>query len=138
MGYLHIGLSDFVMAIDDRTLAHLKIVILSGLRQGCGIALTLRHERSEGSGRDTFWIHPGTDLRFRFVGSRVPRLNDAWLQEMVRACKSSTGLYLMSEPAEHPSEENAGTPLTGEPDHTTETAETPEAATMAESERAGI
>lgn len=100
MGYLHIGQSDFLMAIDDRTLAHLKIVILSSLRAGEGISLTLKRDAGQGSGRETFWINPGTDLRFQFAGSRVPHINRVWLKQMVDACAGGTGLFIMDEPPE--------------------------------------
>jgi hypothetical protein len=98
MGYLHVGQTGFVTSIDDRALAHLKVVILSAMRSGQGVSLTLKHSPAEGSGRETFWIHPGTDLRFQFLGGRAPHLNHAWLRQMVDSSKANTGLYIMSEP----------------------------------------
>jgi hypothetical protein len=100
MGHLHIGQNGFSIAIDDRALAHLKIVILSALRRGEGLSLTLRRDSADGSGRETFWIHPGTDLRFQFLGGRVPHINHDWLHRMADACAGPTGLFIMDEPPE--------------------------------------
>lgn len=101
MGYLHIGQNGFLSAVDDRALAHLKIVMLSALRRGDGLSLTLKRDSANGSGRETFWIHPGTDLRFQFLGGRVPHINHDWLHRMADACAGGTGLYIMDEPVEH-------------------------------------
>ncbi len=100
MGFLHIGSNGFAVQIEDRALAHVKIIILSELRKGRGLAFSRVNTVEEGSGRDTFWIHPNTDLRFQFHGNRAPHLNKAWLQAMVEACQSGTGLYVMDEPRE--------------------------------------
>ncbi|MCS5732437.1 DUF7882 family protein [Herbiconiux daphne] len=100
MGYLYIGPTGFMTQIDDRALAHLKVIILTELRNGRGVALSLRHEPAEGSGRETFWVHPGTDVRFQFLGGRAPRLNHTWLRAMADSCTSGTGLYIMNEPEE--------------------------------------
>lgn len=102
MGYLHIGQTGFVTAIDDRALAHLKVVVLSALRKDQRLSLTLSRGTAEGGGRETFWIHPGTDLRFSFLGGRPPRLNPSWLRIMVASCQADTGLYIMDEPAGRP------------------------------------
>ncbi|MFB2580507.1 ATP-dependent DNA ligase [Herbiconiux sp. P15] len=100
MGYLHIGTSGWAVQLDDRTLAHLKIVILSCLRKGQGISFTCTRAAEQGSGRETFWITPSTDLRFQFFGNRAPHLNRGWLQLMADSCSAGTGLYVMDEPAE--------------------------------------
>ncbi|ARJ04351.1 hypothetical protein GCM10010988_31110 [Cnuibacter physcomitrellae] len=98
MGFLHIGQNGFAAQIDDRALAHLKVVILSELREGHSLAFTMQHTRDEGSGRDTFWINQSTDLRFQFHGNRSPQLNRAWLKELAATARAGTGLYLTEEP----------------------------------------
>ncbi|MGD8165945.1 ATP-dependent DNA ligase [Herbiconiux sp. P16] len=100
MGFLYIGNSGWAVEIDDRALAHLKVVILTELRNGNGISFSCSNPASKGSGRETFWITPGTDIRFQFFGSRCPRLNRIWLQKMVESCTASTGLFIMAEPVE--------------------------------------
>jgi hypothetical protein len=98
MGYLHYGSRDHAVPIEDRTLAHLKVVILSELREGRSIAYSFRRPPSEGSGRETLWLHPAAELRFQFLGNRAPSLNRDWLKAMWKTCQTPTGLYVMEEP----------------------------------------
>lgn len=100
MGFLHIGSGGFAVELDDRALAHLKVVVLSELRKGRGVAFSHVNSVQAGSGRETFWINPTTDLRFQFQGGRAPHLNMTWLRAMAEACQAGTGLYVMDEPAE--------------------------------------
>lgn len=102
MGLIHYGRADFAIDIDDRTLAHLKVVILTLLRSGQGVAFTFNHRMNEGYGRETIWISPSTDLRFQFFGSRVPQLNRKWIEEMLRSATGSTGLIVTEEPVDVP------------------------------------
>lgn len=100
MGFLHYGQSDFTISIEDRTLAHVKVVILTLLRNGQSVAFTFAHPMSDGSGRETIWITPTSELRFQFLGSRAPRLNGAWIEEMLRVATSQSGLHVTDEPTE--------------------------------------
>ncbi|MCS5718761.1 ATP-dependent DNA ligase [Herbiconiux sp. CPCC 205763] len=100
MGTLHYGQSGFSIEIDDRALAHLKVVILTLLRNGQSIAFSFAHPTSEGSGRETIWITPTSDIRFHFLGSRAPQLNRAWIDAMLSRADGSTGLQLIPEGAD--------------------------------------
>lgn len=104
MGFLHYGQSDFTIAIEDRTLAHVKVVILTLLRDGQSVAFTLAHPMSDGSGRETIWITPSSELRFQFLGSRPPRLNTAWIAEMLRVAAGQSGLHVTDEPPDEAGE----------------------------------
>ena len=42
-------------------------------------------EIGDGSGRRSFWIHPSVPLQFHFFGSRQPRINRAWVEELMQA-----------------------------------------------------
>ncbi|SEA52976.1 DUF7882 family protein [Leifsonia sp. 21MFCrub1.1] len=88
--------------VDDRTLAHVKVVILTLLRSGQGVAFTFTHAMNEGYGRETIWISPTTDLRFQFFGSRAPQLNRRWIEDMLRSATSKTGLVVTEEPVDVP------------------------------------
>lgn len=100
MGFLHYGQSDFTISIEDRTLAHVKVVILTLLRNGQSVAFTFAHPMSDGAGRETIWITPTSELRFQFLGSRPPRLNGAWVEDMLRVATSQSGLHVTAEPHE--------------------------------------
>ncbi|WP_404446612.1 ATP-dependent DNA ligase [Microbacterium marinum] len=86
--------------IEDRALAHMQIVVGNKLKRGEPFFFTWREDASLGDGRRSVWIHPYADLEFRFYGSRSPQINHAWLEAMSRAANSTTGLYVLSEPAE--------------------------------------
>jgi len=102
MGFLYYGNNSYAVEIDDRPLAHLKIVLLSMLRAGKSAAFCFDRSTDIGSGRETLWISPSTELRFRFNGSRAPRINDQWLQLIAATANASTGLRLVAEPVEVP------------------------------------
>ena len=56
--------------IDDRTLAHLRIVVMNKLRRTEAFMFDV--EVGDGSGRRSFWMHPSVPLQFHFFGSRQP------------------------------------------------------------------
>lgn len=49
---------------------------------------------------ETIWITPTSELRFQFLGSRPPRLNGAWIADMLRVVTGQTGLHVTEEPLE--------------------------------------
>jgi hypothetical protein len=57
--------------IEDRTLAHVRIVVMNKLRRGETFMFDV--EMGDGSGRRSFWMHPGVPMQFHFFGSRHPR-----------------------------------------------------------------
>jgi len=57
--------------IDDRTLAHLRIVMMNKLRRSEPFMFDV--EIGDGSGRRSFWIHPSVPIQFHFFGSSAAR-----------------------------------------------------------------
>lgn len=102
MGYLYYGNNSYAVEIDDRRLAHLKIAILSLLRAGKCLAFCFDRAADVGSGRETLWISPSTEIRFRFHGSRSPRINEQWLRAIMATADAPTGLRLVDEPSPMP------------------------------------
>jgi len=94
---------------DDRTLAHLQVVIGTKLRRGEPFFFSWKDDSSIGNGRTTVWLHPRASLVFKFYGSRRPRLNPAWIEALTHTANSPSGLYLVPEPAE-PSAADAQSP----------------------------
>jgi hypothetical protein len=84
--------------IDDRTLAHLRIVVMNKLRRSEPFMFDV--EVGDGSGRRSFWIHPSVPLQFHFFGSRQPRINRLWIEELMQAASGPTGLTILPEPTE--------------------------------------
>lgn len=89
--------------IDDRTLAHLRIVVMNKLRRSEPFMFDV--EIGDGSGRRSFWIHPSVPLQFHFFGSRNPRINRAWVEELMQTASGPSGLHIVPEPEEPAAEE---------------------------------
>src|SRR3954454_10680025 len=86
---------------EDRTLAHLQLVIGTKLRRGEAFHFSWRDDPSIGDGRTTVWIHPRCPLVYKFYGSRRPSLNRAWVDALAYPANSPAGLYVVPEPAEY-------------------------------------
>ena len=84
--------------IDDRTLAHLRIVIMNKLRRSESFMFDV--EVGDGSGRRSFWMHSSVPLQFHFFGSRQPQINRAWVEELMQAASGPNGLTIVPEPRE--------------------------------------
>lgn len=85
--------------VEDRTLAHLRIVIMNKLRRSESFMFTLDLD-SEGISRRSFWMHPAVPLQFAFHGSRDPRINRMWVEALMNSASSPNGLFLVPEPTE--------------------------------------
>jgi len=84
--------------IDDRALAHLRIVVMNKLRRSESFMFDV--VMSDGSGRRSFWLNPGVAIHFQFFGSRPPRINRAWVEDMMAAASGPNGLVITPEPEE--------------------------------------
>ena len=63
MGTLHYGAPPASYDLDDRTLAHVELVVVAKLRRNESFALTLD---GKGGKRSTLWINSAATLRFDF------------------------------------------------------------------------
>nr|BFF09239.1 hypothetical protein GCM10025699_05420 [Microbacterium flavescens] len=84
--------------IDDRTLAHLRIVMMNKLRRSEPFMFDV--EVGDGSGRRSFWIHPAVALQFHFFGDRQPRINRHWIEALMLSASGPSGLSIVPEPEE--------------------------------------
>jgi hypothetical protein len=97
LGLLIYGPMSAEIEMDDRLLAHLRLVILTKMRNHEAFSLSWTMEPAQGSGRETLWVHPSIPLRFRFYGSRPAAINRAWIELMVQAANRGD-LRIMPEP----------------------------------------
>lgn len=86
--------------LEDRTLTHVQLAITAKLRRGEPFAFTWREDASTGGGRTTVWIHAATSLIFKYLGSRSPVINRAWVDALAFTANSPSGMYVVPEPAE--------------------------------------
>ena len=85
--------------VEDRALRHLQLVMTAKLRRGEPFPYTWKEDASIGRGRITVWIHAGSSMVFKYVGSRQPEVNRAWVDALAYTANSPSGLYLVPEPA---------------------------------------
>lgn len=82
--------------IDDRVLAHLRIVVMNKLRRNEPFMFHL--DRTDGLGPKSVWVHPAVPLVFHFFGSRQPVINRAWVEDLMAEASGPNGLTLLPEP----------------------------------------
>lgn len=97
MGNLYYGDGAEPIQIEDRALAHLKVVISTKLRRNESFTLSWRHPDGEPSGRSTIWLHPSIPLRFVFENGETPDLSRAWIETLAHSASSSGGITLVDE-----------------------------------------
>ena len=106
MGSLIYGVAPAV-AIEDRVLRHLQIVILQKLRRGEAFSFNWDQEpgvdgdEARDAEHGSVWISPGSQLYFRYDGPRQDiALNRVWLEELMQATYRPDGLAALPEPAD--------------------------------------
>lgn len=102
MALLYYGGAHDPICIEDRTLAHLKVVIAAKLRRNESFTLSWRHPDGDRVGRSTIWLHPAIPLRFAFDEPETPSLNIRWIEELMKSANSTGGLMLIDEVVEVP------------------------------------
>lgn len=95
MGAFHYGSPPVSFDLDDRTLAHVELVIMAKLRRRECLSFAISHE--DGSHRQAVWIAPTVPLRFEYEGM-MPEISKAWLQDLVDTANSPGGLRIVPEP----------------------------------------
>ena len=94
MGSLHYGSPPASFELDDRTLAHVELVVLAKLRRNESFALTIDEPSG---GRSTVWINASSTLRFEF-GSPSAEINREWLDELIDSANTTVGMRILPEP----------------------------------------
>ncbi|GEB46625.1 hypothetical protein DEU35_2759 [Microbacterium sp. AG157] len=78
--------------IDDRILAHLRIVVMNKLRRNEGFMLQL--PVNEGVRQASLWIHASNALVMQFYGGREPAIDRALVDQMMHDASGADGLTL--------------------------------------------
>lgn len=97
MGTIYYGGPAMPIDIEDRALAHLKVVISTKLRRGESFTLSWRHPDDQPRGRSTIWLNPSIPLRFVFDNPEPEELNRAWLEELSNSAHTTGGIMLVAE-----------------------------------------
>ena len=83
--------------IDDRKLAHIKVLVSLKLDRGESFYLSWTRTSEEGSGRVSLWISVGTPLQFRFHERSRPDINRAWIAYMMANSFGPRGVIVVDE-----------------------------------------
>jgi len=94
---MYYGDSGTPIHIEDRALAHLKVVIATKLRRDESFTVSWRHPDDQPRGRSTVWMHPSIALRFVFDEPEPPELSRSWLEDLANSANSSGGIMLVAE-----------------------------------------
>lgn len=103
MAKLYYGTTTEPISINDRMLAHVKVVVATKLRRGESFTLSWIHGADEPTGRSTIWLQPSIPLRFVFESEQPEALDQNLLKRMANDANSSRGLSLdipVDEPAQ--------------------------------------
>jgi hypothetical protein len=113
LGKLTYGPEPTTLVVDDRTLWHLKIVILDKLRRNESHTLTWTTSHGDAESMDCIWLNPATSLHFVFDDSAEIPLNWVWIEALARAANSPIGLRLLPEAPAKPTPRSAHAESTG-------------------------
>lgn len=97
MGTIYYGGSATPIHIEDRALAHLKVVIATKLRRDESFTVSWRHPDDQPRGRSTLWLHPSIPLRFVFDDPEPTNLSREWIEDLANSANSSGGITLVAE-----------------------------------------
>jgi hypothetical protein len=94
VGTINYGGSNAPIPVDDRVLAHLKVVMVTKLRRNESFTLTWCHSDDQGPGRTTIWVNPSIPLRFVFDSAEPAELSRELIEELASSANSSGGILL--------------------------------------------
>ncbi|MDU0328471.1 ATP-dependent DNA ligase [Microbacterium sp. KSW2-21] len=77
--------------IEDRLLAHLRLVIMNKFRRGESFTMTIPHPNH---GNLSLWLHPASPLLMQFYGGRQPTIDRALIEQLMAHASSPDGLTL--------------------------------------------
>jgi arginine/ornithine N-succinyltransferase beta subunit len=98
VGAIYFGPARRKIPIDDRVLAHVRVVVMAKFRRNEACSFTWRRGETEKHGRSSVWLHPSIPIEFEFDGTRSPTLNREWITLLEIAANSASGLTLVPEP----------------------------------------
>lgn len=98
VGLLVYGSQGRTFDIEDRLLAHLRVVFMNKLRRN----EPFMFHRSSDNGMFSVWVHPAVPMMFQFSGSRPPTINRNWVETLMIEAGGANGLRVVPEPTGAP------------------------------------
>ena len=100
MGTLIYGTPGVGIVLADRTLAHLRVVVLAKPRRDEKFALSW-DDTDTGTSR-TLWLQPAIPLQFEIATEPAVVLNREWINALTASSHSGGGLRIIPEPQTQP------------------------------------
>jgi len=97
VGTIYYGGGAMPIHIEDRALAHLKVVIATKLRRDESFTVSWTHPDDQPRGRSTIWLHPSIPLRFVFDDPEPAQLSREWIEDLANSASSTGGILLVAE-----------------------------------------
>ncbi|MFE7843581.1 hypothetical protein ACFUTX_00145 [Microbacterium sp. NPDC057407] len=97
MGTIFYGNAGHPIHLEDRALAHLKVVIAVKLRRSESFTVSWNHPDGERPGKSTIWLHPSIPLRFVLDDAEPIELNRQWIDQLAQSAHSAAGVQLTPE-----------------------------------------
>jgi len=79
---------------DDRTLAHLQIVIVGHIRRRESVLIGWLDAMNDGDGRTSMWINAALPVRFEFSDAHLPEIDRDWIARLNAGVANRTGLIV--------------------------------------------
>lgn len=102
MGTFTYGPASIDVTLDDRLLAHLRIVIVAKLRRAECFLFTWTDDSGPVPVEESLWMHPAVAMRFRIEKPATMTMNKDWLAVLAHAANSGSGLTARPEPGSRP------------------------------------
>jgi hypothetical protein len=83
-----------VVEFDDRVLTHLQIVIIRKFRNGEAFSMSWLDGAAIGDGRASMWLTPSMPVVFKFYGSRIPAIDQGWIDRLTASADGPRGLIV--------------------------------------------
>ena len=99
MGTIYYGGQATPIRIEDRALAHLKVVVATKLRRNESFTLSWQHPADEPRGRSTIWVHPSIPLKFTFDDPEPCKISPSWIAALARSANSG-GICFVADDVE--------------------------------------
>ena len=97
MGTFIYGYATREFEFDDRTLSHVKIALVTKLRRHESFLLNWQVPADLGGGRISLWISREIPMAFVFASNRPPKLNERWMEALLRSSQRTGGMVIVSE-----------------------------------------
>lgn len=79
--------------VEDRLLAHLRVVIMNKFRRGESFMMQFP---DPGQGQRSLWLHPASPLVMQFFGGREPAIDRQLVEDLMHQASAPDGLTLRS------------------------------------------